>query len=125
MAAQTHLIPIYTTRGDLGAFLGYPYIFSPSGEWIGWVMADRRVYSVHGHYVGEIGDGPRILRRRSLDFSHPHRQPPERPSPVRPPQRVPLPLQMSELTFSMMDVLEEQPELLPSIDSGEYREDMD
>jgi hypothetical protein len=32
---------------------------------------------------------------------------------------------MSDLTHSMVDVLLEQPELLHTLDSGEFREDMD
>jgi len=32
---------------------------------------------------------------------------------------------MSELTYGIIDVLEDEPELLPSVDFGELREDMD
>jgi hypothetical protein len=68
MASQRKVIPIYTTRGDVGAYLAYPYIFSAIGEWIGWVTPEREVYSVYGGYVGSLGSGPRILRKRSDSY---------------------------------------------------------
>jgi len=125
MSLSTRVIPIYTTRGDLGAYLVYPYILNRSGEWIGWVTPERVVYSVHGHYVGYLGNGPRILRKVSESFDRPRRESPARPARVTLPVTVPLAPMMPELTFGIVDVLEEMPELLPSMDYGELREDMD
>ena len=116
--------PVYTTRGDTGGYLGYPYIFNLSGEWIGWVTPDRQVYSVHGQYVGYLADGPRVLRKASTAFDQPRRQPPSTPKRVILPARAALPPLMSELPSGVMDVLEENPDLLPTLDTGE-REDMD
>jgi len=120
------LVPIYTSIGDVAAFLAYPYIFSAEGEWIGWVSPDRFVYSVHGHYVGWLADGPRILRKLADGYTRP-RMDIIQPFTVRinPPSNSPLPPMMSELTFGEMDVLQERPDLLPPIDFGELREDMD
>jgi len=125
MASNRTLIPIYTTKGDLGAYLIYPYIYDRLGEWIGWVTPDRHVYSVHGQYVGWLTGDPRILRKRAEDFNQPHRVPPPRPARISPPPHVPLASLMSELTYGIIDVLEDEPELLPSVDFGELREDMD
>ena len=125
MPESRTLIPIYTTRGDLGAYLLYPYLYNAQGEWIGWVEPDRRVFSVHGHYVGWLSEDPRILRRRAEGYEEPRRRPPSVPQPIKPPARIPLPRLMSELTFGILDVLEECPELLPPIDFGELRQDMD
>ena len=125
MSAQKRLIPIYTTRGDLGAYLNYPYIFNRAGEWIGWVTRNREVYSVLGNYVGWITDDPRILRKRSYDFSKPRITPPKPQPRIRVPASVPLPPMMAELTFTHIDVLEEEPERLSTIDYDELREDMD
>lgn len=125
MASNTRLIPIYTSRGDLGAYLLYPYLFNRTGEWIGWVTQDRQVYSVHGHYAGYLDNGPRVLRKVSDGFDRPRRQPPPRPPKVQLPVSVPLAPMMAELTYGLVDVLEDAPELLPSLDSGELREDMD
>jgi hypothetical protein len=119
------LIPIYTSRGDLGAYLAYPHIFSKQGEWIGWVTTGRKVYSVYGNYVGFITNDPRILRRLSDSFDQPHQTPPPLPQPISCPATVPLAPMMSELTQGLIDVLEESPELLPSLDYGEFKEDMD
>jgi hypothetical protein len=125
MARQRRLIPIYTTCGEVGAFLRYPYLFNAQGEWIGWVTSDRQVFSVHGHYVGYLSDDPRILRKESSGYLLPRQSPPPAPEPVRPPATVPLAPMMRELTAGTFDVLEEAPELMPSVDFGDLREDMD
>jgi hypothetical protein len=120
-----NLIPIYTSKGDLGAFLVYPHLFNYRGEWIGWVIENREVYSVLGTYVGWLSDDPRILRRRSYDFSKPRKTPPQPPSKITVPASVPLAPMMSELTYGTVDVLEEEPHLLSPIDAHELKEDMD
>ena len=58
------IIPVFTSRGDADAFLCYPYLFNRQGEWIGWVTAQREVYSVLGYHVGKLTSDPRIIRRR-------------------------------------------------------------
>jgi hypothetical protein len=119
------LIPIYTTSGDLGAYLVYPHIYNPIGEWIGYVTPDRDVYSVLGHYVGKLSNDPRILRKRSYDFSRPRQTPPPPQRRISVPATVPLAPMMAELSFSMIDVLDDEPERLSTIDFDELREDMD
>ena len=119
------LIPIYTTSGDLGAYLCYPYLYNRAGEWIGYVNSKRQVYSVLGHYVGTITNDPRILRRRSYDFTMPRQQPPAPQVRISVPATVPLAPMMAELSFSMIDVLEDEPERLSTIDFDDLREDMD
>lgn len=125
MKTPATIIPIYTTRGDLGALLVFPYLYDLLGDWIGWVTPERQVYSVQGFYVGFLIDGPRIVRKRAADSILPRRNPPAPPAPIRPPAHVPLPPQMSELSLSMIDVLDEEPELLHGVDAGELREDLD
>ena len=124
-AAKQRLIPLYTTRGDVGAILRYPFIYSPLGEWIGWVNMDREVYSIYGSYVGKISNEWRIVRPRNLDTNPPTRRPPGHPGNLIPPAHFPLPPLMPELTANMLDVLEEVPGLLPSRDSGEFKPDME
>lgn len=116
---------IYTTKGDIGAYLLFPNIYNPQGEWIGWVTPTRQVYSVHGHYVGWITDEPRILRKLSSTYFKPRLAPPARPPSITPPASVPLPPMMPDLPFGSIDVLEDAPEFLPPIDFGDLREDMD
>ena len=118
-------IPIYTTSGDLGAYLVYPHLFNRLGEWIGYVNPQREVYSVLGHYVGILSNDPRILRKRSYDYSKPRQIPPPPQSRITVPATIPLAPMMAELPFSMIDVLEDEPERLSTIDFDELREDMD
>jgi hypothetical protein len=44
---------------------------------------------------------------------------------IKPPAMSPLAPMMAELTFGEMDVLLDRPDLLPPVDFGELREDMD
>ncbi len=119
------LIPIYTTKGDAEAFLAYPYIFSRSGDWIGFVTPNRDVYSVVGAYVGTLTDDPRIIRKRATSTLHPQIAPPPKPEKVYPPATVPLPPMMSELTYSLVDVLLDDPERLHTLDHGDAIRDLD
>ena len=123
--AAKKLIVIYMTRGDVGAFLLFPHIFNRQGEWIGWVTPTRQVYSVHGHYVGWLSDEPRILRKLSSGYLKPRLAPPSQPESIAPPATIPLAPMMPEVPIGSFDVLEDSPELLPPIDFGDLREDMD
>lgn len=125
MVTKSRIIPIYTTRGDIGAYLVYPYLYNRAGEWIGWVTEKRDVYSVLGHYVGWLSDDPRILRKRAQSYSNPRIQAPTSPERIRVPVTVPLPSLMPELSYSIIDVLDEEPERLSTLDSDDLREDMD
>jgi hypothetical protein len=118
------IIPIYTSRGDVGAYLIFPYLFNVQGEWVGWVTQEREVYSVLGYYVGKLSNDPRILRHES-DDDKPKRTPPPRPDKIKAPPTVPLPPMMSDLPLGMTDVLQESPHRLHTIDHGELMEDMD
>lgn len=123
--SELPIIPIYTTQGDTGAFLQYPYLYNRTGEWIGFVTAKRDVYSVLGEYVGTLTDDPRIVSRRATSTLRTQLQPPPRPKRIAPPATVPLPRLMGDLSQSFIDVLMDAPERLHTIDAGEFREDMD
>jgi hypothetical protein len=125
MSQNTSPAPMimYTTHGDVGAFLIYPYLFNPSGEWIGYVTSAKDVYNLEGVYVGVVSADQRILRKKYLDNEPPRRKVPAPPPPVRPPASVPLPSQMAELSYDFYDVLEEKPDLLHTMDHGEFRPD--
>jgi hypothetical protein len=126
MTTETTLVPIFTTVGDVGAFLAYPYIFNCEGDWIGWISQDRYVYSTHGHFVGWLASGPRILRKLADGYNRPRIEiiPPFTVK-IRPPSASPLAPMMAELTFGELDVLLDRPDLLPPVDFGELRDDMD
>ncbi|HEY61196.1 MAG TPA: hypothetical protein G4N95_00950 [Anaerolineae bacterium] len=125
MKKRKRIIPIYTSRGDVGALLVYPWIHNLQGEWIGWVTSTGEVYSVLGNYVGWLSKDPRILRRRSYDFSKPRLKPPPQPKKIRPPATLPLAPLMPMLTYATIDVLLDEPEKLSTPDSDDLREDMD
>ena len=116
-------ITIYTTSGDTGGYLIYPYVYNQIGEWIGWVTADKQVYSVYGRYVGWVNKDNRILRRRADDFQKPDETPPPVPEHYLPPATVPLPPMMAELKYETVDVLEDMPELMPRLDDFAVSDD--
>lgn len=123
---ETTLVPIFTTIGDVGAFLAYPFIFSCEGDWIGWVSSERLVYSTHGNYIGWLAEGPRILRKQEDSYSKPKLDIiPPFTLKICPPALSPLPPMMPELPFGVMDLLLERPDMLPPVDFGKSREDMD
>ena len=123
--AQLTLIPIYTTKGDAEAFLLYPYLFNRNGDWIGFVTPNRDVYSVIGEFVGALTNDPRIVTKRAIEETKPRISPPPTPKKVQLPASVPLAPLMPELSHSLIDVLLEMPEKLHTLDSGEFRQDME
>jgi hypothetical protein len=118
-------IPIFDSKGEVGAFLAYPYLYNRIGEWIGWVTSQREVYSVLGHYVGYLTDEPRILRKRVTATLKSGKKPPTIPPQITVPATVPLAPMMREITYSTVDVLLDEPERLHTMDSGEQRQDLD
>jgi hypothetical protein len=118
------IIPIYSSRGEAEAFLVFPHLYNRSGEWIGWVTPKREVYSVLGYFVGDLSDDARILRKRVED-EKPRLQPPSPPTRIVTPISVPLAPLMKDLPFNLVDVLQDEPELLHTLDSGELKQDID
>jgi len=122
---QQRTIPIYSSKGEAEAFLVFPYLFNRGGEWIGWVTPQREVYSVMGYYAGYLTNDPRIVRKRATNTLRPRLKPPPSPGRISTPASVPLARLMTDLTHSLIDVLADEPERLHTLDSGEFREDMD
>jgi hypothetical protein len=118
------IIPVFSSRGDAEAFLAYPHLYNRSGEWIGFITPQRDVYSVLGFYVGTLTSDPRIIRKRSGE-GKPRLTPPQPPARLRIPPMTPLPKLMADLSHENIDVLQEEPELLHTLDSGEFRQDLD
>ena len=119
------LIPIYTSKGDAEAFLLYPYLFNRSGDWIGFVTPKREVYSVLGDFVGTLTNDPRIVSKRATSTLRPRLKPPSKPQKVYPPATIPLAPLMADLTQSIIDVLQDAPDRLHTLDSGEQMQDLD
>ena len=127
MTFQPHraIVPIYTSLGDAEAFLVYPYLHNRLGEWIGWVTSDRQVYSVLGFYVGELTAEPRIIRKKITASLKPRKTPPPPPVCLLLPATIPLPPMLPDLRFGVLDVLQDEPERLHTLDAGELRKDLD
>jgi len=122
---QHRIIPIYTSRGEAEAFLIFPYLFNRNGEWVGWATPKREIFSVLGYYVGELTNDARIIRKRSEDDTKPRLKPPPKPGKIITPATIPLAPLMQDLTYSIIDVLQDEPELLHTLDGGEFRQDID
>lgn len=122
---QARIIPIYSSRGEVDAYLVFPYLYNRVGEWIGWVTPQREVYSVLGNYVGFLTGDPRIVRKRAEQISRPRQKVPPAPRRLITPAHTPLAPLMSDLSHSLVDVLAEEPERLHTVDTGELREDLD
>jgi len=119
-----NFIPIYTSRGDAEVFLVYPFLYNRNGEWIGFITQERDVYSVLGHYVGYLTSDPRIIRKRSGEDKA-RIKPPSAPSQIRIAASIPLARMMSDLSHENIDVLQDEPERLHTLDAGEFRLDLD
>lgn len=123
--APSHIGIIYTTHGDWAALVWQGHLFDPTAEWIGY-LSGRHVFSTEGEYLGYISDDQRILRKRVLEneFTRPKAPIPTRPT-VRPPipATVPLPPQMRELSYDLIDMLDEFPERFRHVSNT--RQDMD
>lgn len=117
------IIPIYTSKGDAEAFLDFPYLFNRSGEWIGFINANREVYSVLGYFVGLVTNDPRIIRNKS-GVTKPRINPPKAPEHILISANIPLPKMVGDLSPENIDVLQDEPERLHTLDSGELRQDL-
>jgi hypothetical protein len=125
--AYVKLIPLYTTHGDWAGAYSQGNLYNQMGEWVGWVVpGTTQVFSVMGEYVGWLSKDFRVLRKRSTTNLVPKREPPPQPSRLKMPASVPLAPLMADLRFDIVDVVEEMPERLHTLDFiEETRPDMD
>ncbi|MHB8629778.1 MAG: 4-fold beta flower protein [Aggregatilineales bacterium] len=115
---------IYDTHGDWLATRIGTYIFDGRGDWVGFVE-DRTVYTSDGEWVGDLSKDGRILRKRTAARLTLNSRVPPKPALKKAdmPGRAPLPMQMAELRFDTIDVLEEDPEVFKRL--SDRRPDMD
>lgn len=112
---------IWNTYGDWMATLIDGFIWDLGGFWVGWMDGDE-VFTTDGEWVGTLSRDSRILKKRSAP------RPPLRtdipPKPTKPdlPGRPPLPPSFSELTYSTIDVMDEDPEVFKRL--SDMRKDM-
>jgi hypothetical protein len=111
--------PLYSTRGEWKGMLVGDDLYNSHGEWIGWRDEAGNVYSSSGEYVGWLTKDYRVLRKRVFHELAPRRRPPHRPRPgLQMPTHIPLAPLMAELSYDVVDVFDELPELLvpPDLD---------
>jgi hypothetical protein len=114
--------PIYRTDGKWMAVLYAGNLFDTMGEWIAW-SDENDVYSLEGEYIGFISEDGRLLRLRVPPHHKRRITPTERPT-YKPLEIVPLPPMFAEISYSYIDVFEEEPEFFARIhelrpDAGE------
>ena len=100
---------IRNTGGEWVATYYEGHLWDLRGDWIGWVEDNGDVYKSDGEWVGHLIDDNRIIRRRT-DRRHTLREDiPEPPPKPDFPARAPLAPIFRELTYSEVDVMEEDP----------------
>jgi hypothetical protein len=100
--------PIYRTDGQWMAILYQCNLFDTMGEWLGW-LDGHDIYTRDGEYVGYVSQDGRLLRQRIMPYRK-RRRPPTQCPPFKAPETIPLPPMFAELSYSVIDVFEEQPE---------------
>ncbi len=118
--------PIYTSRGEWTAMLIDVCFYDTRGNWVGYLSKTGQVFSVMGKYVGWLSKDFRILRKKTQDTTVPAGPLPPHPAlKVRLPANVPLAPLMADLPFDTLDVMQEEPERLHTLDDDPDAKDMD
>jgi hypothetical protein len=117
--------PLYTSRGDAAGMFVDGYLYNMQGEWIGWTDSQGQVFTVSGEYVGWLNKDFRVLRKRVIDFTIPRRTPPARPPKFKVPPSLPLAPMLAEINHDTIDVLDEMPDRLHTLDADPSAKDID
>jgi len=112
---------IWNTAGDWIATLMDTNLWDLTGQWVGWIEGDE-VYTTDGEWVGTLSRDLRILRKRAASRPPLRTDVPSKPQKPDLPGRAPLPPTFSELNYSTIDVLEEDPEVFKRL--SDMRPDM-
>jgi hypothetical protein len=114
---------IWDSYGDWVATLLDGHIWDLRGIWIGWVEENGDVYKSDGEWIGTLSKDSRILRKRTANRRELRNDMPSPPPKPELPARAPLPPSFSELSYSVIDVLEEDPSIFKRL--SDRRPDMD
>lgn len=114
---------IWNTYGDWIATLVDGHIWDLTQTWVGWVEPNGDVYKADGEWVGVLSRDSRILRKRTAARRELRDNIPPRPEKPDLPGRAPLPPSFAELSFSEIDVMEEDPDTFKRV--SDRRPDMD
>ena len=115
---------IFDTPGDWCATKFGDAIYNTRGDYVGWLEGED-IYKLDGEWVGRLSKDGRILRKRTERRRelHPHPRTTPPPKPERMPARAPLPPMMADLNYSIVDVLDEEPDIFKQI--SDLKPDMD
>jgi hypothetical protein len=114
---------IFDTHGDWQATKFGDFLWNTRGEYIGYLEGED-VFKRDGEWIGRLSKDGRILRKRSETRRELRSDIPKTPPrPEKLPPRAPLPPMMAELNYSIIDVLDEDPEIFKRI--SDLRPDMD
>ena len=115
-------VHVFDTYGEWVATRIGDNIFDLTGTWVGWLDGEE-VYSTDGEFIGNFSRDQRILRKRVKSLQPLRTDIPSAPDTPQMPARAPLPPMFAELTYDMIDVLDEDPEIFKRL--SERRPDMD
>ncbi len=112
---------IWNTYGDWVATLKDGHLWDPAGLWLGWVEGVD-VYKADGEWIGVLSKDFRIIRKRTERRRELRDDIPPKPPRPELPGRAPLPPQFAELSYSEIDVLDEDPDIFKRL--SDLRKDM-
>ena len=112
---------IWNTYGDWVLTLIDTYLWDLNRQWVGWLDGDD-VYTTDGEWVGKLSRDSRIIRKRAAARPPLRKDIPPKPPKTDLPGRCPLPPSFAELTFSEIDVMDEDPEIFKRL--SDMRPDM-
>lgn len=103
---------IYDTPGDWQATVIHWSIFDVRGDYIGFVRNEAYdVYTAYGEWIGNLISDGRIVRNRHADRPPLLKQLPPKPEKPKLPASAPLQMLPAELGYSMLDVLDYDPDI--------------
>lgn len=109
---------VYDTRGEWHATLIDGCLWDARGDYIGFVRGENHdVYTAYGEWVGNLAKDGRIVRKRNL-YERPKllNDRPARPAkPTNLPPRAPLPPLTGDLGYSLIDVLDWDPDIFKNV----------
>jgi hypothetical protein len=113
---------IWNTYGDWVLTLVDTNLWDMTGHWCGWLDGDE-VFTIDGEWVGKLSRDSRIIRKRSSIHPPLRNDIPAKPPKPDLPGRPPLPPSFAELSFSEIDVMDEDPEVFKRL--SDKRPDME
>lgn len=112
----TKFFYVYDTRGDWHATILNNNIWDTRGDYIGFIRDEDgegyEVFTTVGEWIGYLIQDGRIVRKRTAEKRPLLKEKVEKPpKPEKLPARAPLPPMTADLGFTLLDVLDWDPEI--------------